>query len=648
MTESKGKYYLTTAIAYTSGKPHIGNVYEIVLADAICRYKRLTGYDVRFQTGTDEHGQKVEEKAKAAGITPKQFVDEVSEVIKGQFDVMNVSYDKFMRTTDPYHEKQIQKMFKKFYDQGDIYKGKYEGMYCQECEAFYTKSQLTEDGKCPICGSDVKPMEEEAYFFKMSKYAPQLIQYIEDHPEFIQPESRKNEMLNNFLKPGLQDLCVSRTSFTWGIPVDFDPKHVVYVWIDALSNYITGLGYDVDGNHDPLYKKYWPADLHLIGKDIVRFHTIYWPIMLMALGEPLPKQVFGHPWLLTGDSKMSKSAGNVIYADDLVSLFGVDATRFIMLHEMPFAQDGHVTYDLMIERINADLANNLGNLVNRTLSMQNKYFDGLIANPQDDEPVDDDLKKVVMDTVAQVEEKMNELRVQDSLDLILNLFSRCNKYIDETLPWSLAKDPEKTGRLSTVLYNLLESIRIAGVLLKAYLPDTADKILSSLNTQYTDYDSIQEFGQLETGMKITEKPQILFARLNEKEVQVKIDAIQAKVQLARQRESEKRPEEVSIEDFEKLDLRVGKVISCERHPDASKLYILKVDLGEEKPRQIVSGLASSYTPGQVMGKTIVVISNLKPAVIRGVESRGMLLAGKNDKEIAMVEVNGLQPGTKIQ
>ncbi len=647
MTESKGKYYLTTAIAYTSGKPHIGNVYEIVLADAICRYKRLTGYDVRFQTGTDEHGQKVEEKAKAAGITPKQFVDEVSEVIKGQFDVMNVSYDKFMRTTDPYHERQIQKMFKKFYDQGDIYKGSYEGMYCQECEAFYTKSQLNEEGKCPICGSDVKPMKEEAYFFKMSKYADRLIQYIEDHPEFIQPESRKNEMLNNFLKPGLQDLCVSRTSFTWGIPVDFDPKHVVYVWIDALSNYITGLGYDVDGNHDPLYNKYWPADLHLIGKDIVRFHTIYWPIMLMALGEPLPKQVFGHPWLLTGDSKMSKSAGNVIYADDLVSLFGVDATRFIMLHEMPFAQDGHVTYDLMIERINADLANNLGNLVNRTLSMQNKYFNGVVANPHDDEPVDEDLKKVVLDTVAQVEEKMNELRVQDSLDLILDLFSRCNKYIDETMPWALAKDPEKTGRLSTVLYNLLESVRIAAVLLKAYLPETAEKILTSLNTELTDYDTIHTFGQLETGTVITDHPQILFARLNEKEVMDKVNAIQEKVAKARKKEAEKVAE-VSIDDFAKLDLRVGKVLSCERHPDADKLYILKVDLGEEKPRQIVSGLASSYTPGQVMGKTIVVIANLKPAQIRGVESRGMLLAGKNDKEIAVVEVNGLQPGTKIQ
>lgn len=642
----KGKYYITTAIAYTSGKPHIGNVYEIVLADAIARYKRLTGYDVRFQTGTDEHGQKVEEKAKAAGVTPKEFVDKVSSEIKEQFDVMNVSYDKFIRTTDPYHEKQVQKIFRRFYEQGDIYKGKYEGMYCQECEAFYTKSQLTADGKCPVCGHDVKPMEEEAYFFKMSKYAPRLIKYIEEHPDFIQPESRKNEMLNNFLKPGLQDLCVSRTSFSWGIPVDFDPKHVIYVWIDALSNYITGLGYDADGNSSELYKKYWPADLHLIGKDIVRFHTIYWPIMLMALGEPLPKQVFGHPWLLTGDAKMSKSAGNVIYADDLVSLFGVDAVRFIMLHEMPFAQDGHVTYDLMIDRINADLANNLGNLVNRTLSMENKYFNGLVSNPHDDEPVDEELKQAVSDTVRLVNAKMDELRVADAIQLILDLFSRCNKYIDETMPWSLAKDPNKSGRLATVLYNLLEAIRTAGVLLKAYLPDTADKILKSLNTVHTDYDSIQTFGQLETGITITDHPEILFARLNEKEVMAKVDVINARIAKERAVQAEKK-REVTVDDFDKLDLRVGRVVSCEHHPNADKLYVLQVDLGEDKPRQIVSGLASSYTPGQVIGKNIVVIANLKPHVFRGVESRGMLLAGKNDKEIAVVEVNGLKPGTKI-
>ena len=620
----KGKYYITTAIAYTSGKPHIGNVYEIVLADAIARYKRLTGYDVRFQTGTDEHGQKVEEKAKAAGVTPKEFVDKVSGEIKEQFDVMNVSYDKFIRTTDPYHEKQVQKIFRRFYEQGDIYKGKYEGMYCQECEAFYTKSQLTADGKCPVCGHDVKPMEEEAYFFKMSKYAPRLIKYIEEHPDFIQPESRKNEMLNNFLKPGLQDLCVSRTSFSWGIPVDFDPKHVIYVWIDALSNYITGLGYDADGNSSELYKKYWPADLHLIGKDIVRFHTIYWPIMLMALGEPLPKQVFGHPWLLTGDAKMSKSAGNVIYADDLVSLFGVEAVRFIMLHEMPFAQDGHVTYDLMIDRINSDLANNLGNLVNRTLSMENKYFNGLVSNPHDDEPVDEELKQAVSDTVRLVNAKMDELRVADAIQLILDLFSRCNKYIDETMPWSLAKDPGKSGRLATVLYNLLESIRTAGVLLKAYLPDTADKILKSLNTVHTDYDSIQSFGQLETGITITDHPEILFARLNEKEVMAKVDVINARIAKERAVQAEKK-QEVTVDDFDKLDLRVGRVVSCEHHPNADKLYVLQVDLGEDKPRQIVSGLASSYTPGQVIGKNIVVIANLKPHVFRGVESRGMLL-----------------------
>ncbi len=608
----KGKYYITTAIAYTSGKPHIGNVYEIVLADAIARYKRLTGYDVRFQTGTDEHGQKVEEKAKAAGVTPKEFVDKVSGEIKEQFDVMNVSYDKFIRTTDPYHEKQVQKIFRRFYEQGDIYKGKYEGMYCQECEAFYTKSQLTADGKCPVCGHDVKPMEEEAYFFKMSKYAPRLIKYIEEHPDFIQPESRKNEMLNNFLKPGLQDLCVSRTSFSWGIPVDFDPKHVIYVWIDALSNYITGLGYDADGNSSELYKKYWPADLHLIGKDIVRFHTIYWPIMLMALGEPLPKQVFGHPWLLTGDAKMSKSAGNVIYADDLVSLFG---------------------------------ANNLGNLVNRTLSMENKYFNGLVSNPHDDEPVDEELKQAVSDTVRLVNAKMDELRVADAIQLILDLFSRCNKYIDETMPWSLAKDPGKSGRLATVLYNLLEAIRTAGVLLKAYLPDTADKILKSLNTVHTDYDSIQSFGQLETGITITDHPEILFARLNEKEVMAKVDVINARIakeravqaaRIAKERAVQaKKKQEVTVDDFDKLDLRVGRVVSCEHHPNADKLYVLQVDLGEDKPRQIVSGLASSYTPGQVIGKNIVVIANLKPHVFRGVESR------------AVVEVNGLKPGTKI-
>ena len=646
MTENKGPYYITTAIAYTSGKPHIGNVYEIVLADSIARYKRLIGYDVRFQTGTDEHGQKVEEKAKKAGKTPKEFVDEVSGIIKGQFDCMNISYDKFIRTTDEYHEKQVQKIFKKLYDQGDIYKGHYDGLYCQECEAFYTPSQITEDGKCPVCGGPLKPMKEEAYFFRMSKYADRLIKYIEDHPHFIQPESRKNEMLNNFLKPGLQDLCVSRTSFKWGIPVDFDPKHVVYVWIDALTNYITGLGYDVDGNSDPLFKKYWPADLHLIGKDIVRFHTIYWPIMLMALDLPLPKQVFGHPWLLTGDAKMSKSKGNVIYADDLVNLFGVDAVRYIMIHEMPFAQDGHITYDLMIERINSDLANNLGNLVNRTLSMQNKYFNGMIANPGAEEPVDEELKKTVKETVANVNAHMDTLHVADAVQDILDLFSRCNKYIDETEPWKLAKDPDKSTRLATVLYNLMESVRIAAILLRPYLPDTSDKILKALNTKETDYDTVNTFGLLEEGNQITDKPEILFARLNEKEVMEKVDAIQAEQKKAAKRQQEAKPI-VDITDFEKLDLRVGKVLSCEKHPNADKLLILKVDLGEEKPRQIVSGLAQSYTPGQVIGKSIVVIANLKSSVIRGVESNGMLLAGKQGKEIALVEVNGMEPGCRI-
>ncbi len=644
--ENKGPYYLTTAIAYTSGKPHIGNVYEIVLADAIARYKRQVGYDVRFQTGTDEHGQKVEEKATKAGVSPKAFVDEVSKEIKNQFDVMNVSYDKFMRTTDPYHEKQVQKIFKKLYDKGDIYKGHYDGLYCQECEAFYTKSQITEDGKCPVCDGELKEMQEEAYFFKMSKYSDRLIKYIEDHPHFIQPESRKNEMINNFLKPGLQDLCVSRTSFKWGIPVDFDPKHVVYVWIDALTNYITGLGYDVDGNNDPLFDKYWPADLHLIGKDIVRFHTIYWPIMLMALGVPLPKQIFGHPWLLTGDSKMSKSKGNVIYADDLVSLFGTDAVRYIMLHEMPFAQDGHITYDLMIERINSDLANNLGNLVNRTLSMENKYFNGVVANPNEVEDVDADLKSVAMNTVKLVDESMDTLHVADAIDHILNLFSRCNKYIDETEPWKLAKDPEKIGRLATVLYNLLESVRIGAILLKPYLPETAEKILQSLNTEKTSEDDLT-FGLLENGSKITDKPEILFARLKEEEVMAKVEEIQNRIKKEVKEAKKEVKGEVTIDDFAKLDLRVGKVLSCEKHPDADKLLILTVDLGEGKPRQIVSGLAASYTPGQMIGKHVVVIANLAKVTIRGEESNGMLLAGKENGQIAVVEVNGLSAGTKI-
>ncbi|NCB32372.1 MAG: methionine--tRNA ligase [Erysipelotrichia bacterium] len=648
MTEKK-PYYITTAITYTSGKPHIGNVYEIVLADSIARYKRMEGYDVRFQTGTDEHGQKVEERAKAQNKSPKQFVDEIAGIVKQQFDCMNVSYDKFIRTTDPYHEAQVQKIFKKLYDQGDIYKGSYEGMYCQECEAFYTKNQLTEDDKCPVCGSDVKPMKEEAYFFRMSKYAPRLIKYIEEHPHFIEPESRKNEMLNNFLKPGLQDLCVSRTSFTWGVQVPFDPKHVVYVWIDALSNYITGLGYDVDGNSDEAFKKYWPADLHLIGKDIIRFHTIYWPIMLMALDLPLPTQIFGHPWLLTGDSKMSKSKGNVIYADDLAELFGQDAVRFIMLHEMPFAQDGHVTYELMIDRINSDLANNLGNLVNRTISMQNKYFNGLVTDPGIDDPADELLKKTCLDAVRTIREKMDELKVADSIDEILELVSKCNKYIDENKPWALAKDPDQISRLAAVLYNLLEAIRFAGVLLSPYLPTAAERILNQLNTKQRDFASLEKFGNLENGIKVTEKPEILFARLDEKETMDKVEKIQERIAASMPKEEKKdtlKPE-ITVQDFSRADLKVGRVVTCEKHPDADTLLILKVDLGNGDVRQIVSGLAKSYTPGQMIGKYVVVIANLKSAVIRGKESQGMLLAGKNEEEIAVVEVNGLRPGTKI-
>ena len=643
--ENKGKYYITTAIAYTSGKPHIGNVYEIVLADSIARYKRMTGYDVRFQTGTDEHGQKVEEKAKAEGVSPKEFVDHTAAVIREQFDCMNVSYDKFIRTTDPDHEKQVQKIFQKLYDKGDIYKGEYEGLYCKECEAFYTSSQL-KDGKCPVCGGEVTPTSEEAYFFKMSKYADRLMQYIEDHPHFIQPESRKNEMINNFLKPGLQDLCVTRTSFSWGIPVPFDPKHVIYVWIDALSNYITGLGYDADGNSSPLFSKYWPADLHLIGKDIIRFHTIYWPIMMMALDLPLPEQIFGHPWLLTGDSKMSKSKGNVIYADDLVSLFGIDAVRYIMLHEMPFSQDGHVTYDLMIDRINSDLANNLGNLVNRTITMQNKYFNGAVANPGVSAPVDDELKETAIKTVADIDSDMAQLKVSDSIQKILNLLDRCNKYIDETTPWTLAKDPDQIGRLATVLYNLLETIRISAVLLTPYLPETSAKILDQLHTEKRSYDTIDSFGQLETDINVTDKPEILFVRLDQKEIMNKVHAVEETVAAQRKKQAEKM-EQITVEDFQKVVLKVGRVTSCEKHPDADTLLIEQIDLGDGESRQIVSGIASSYTPGQMIGKHVVVITNLKPAVIRGQRSEGMLLAGKNGKEVVVAEVNGLAPGTRI-
>ena len=637
--ENKGKYYITTAIAYTSGKPHIGNVYEIVLADAIARYKRETGYDVRFQTGTDEHGQKIEEKAKAAGKTPQEFVDGVAAIIKEQFDTMNVSYDKFMRTTDAHHEAQVQKMFKKLYEQGDIYKSEYEGWYCTPCESFYTESQLV-DGKCPDCGREVQKAKEEAYFFKMSKYADRLMKHIEENPHFIQPESRKNEMVNNFIKPGLQDLCVSRTSFKWGIPVDFDPKHVVYVWIDALTNYITGLGFDLDGNHDELFNHYWPADVHLIGKDILRFHTIYWPIMLMALDVELPKQVFGHPWLLVGEGKMSKSKGNVIYADELVKYFGRDAVRYIMLHEMPFAQDGTVTYELMIERINSDLANILGNLVNRTISMTNKYFGGTITNPQVSEEVDAELLAMVQALPGKVEKCMNDLKVQDAIDEIIAVLRRSNKYIDETMPWSLAKDEAKKDRLATVLYNLLESIRIAAIILRSYLPETAEKILDQIGTQQRSMDSALTFGSLETGINVVAKPEILFARIDEKEMLEKIEADKEPKVV----KPEGKPE-ITIDDFAKVELRVGTVVKCEKHPKADKLLVSQIDLGYET-RQIVSGIASHYKPEEMVGKKVVVVVNLKPAKLRGVESQGMILAGENGDDLGLLTVD-LPDGSEI-
>ena len=639
------KYYITTAIAYTSGKPHIGNTYEIVLADSIARYKRMLGYDVFFQTGTDEHGQKIEDKAKAAGVAPQQFVDQVAGQIKEIWDLMNTSYDKFMRTTDPDHERQVQKIFKKLYDQGDIYKSEYEGWYCKPCESFFTESQIV-DGKCPDCGAPVEKAKEEAYFFRMSKYADRLLKHIEDHPEFIQPESRKNEMINNFIKPGLQDLCVSRTSFTWGVPVDFDPKHVVYVWIDALTNYITGLGYDCEGNHGEKFKHYWPADVHLIGKDILRFHTIYWPIMLMALDLPLPKQVFGHPWLLVGEGKMSKSKGNVIYADDLVRYFGVDAVRYIMLHEMPFAQDGTVTYELMIERINSDLANILGNLVNRTLSMTNKYFGGLVHNANVSDPIDDELIALAKATPANVQKKMDELRVADAIDEIFALLRRSNKYIDETMPWALGKDETKKDRLATVLYNLLESIRIAAVLLESYLPETSKAILDQLNTQQRSYDSVLTFGQLEDGIHVTPKPQILFARIDEKEMLEKIEAEQPKK--APVKPAEPAKPQITIDDFAKIEMKVGQVLSCEKHPKADKLLVSQIDIGEEKPRQIVSGIAGSYKPEQMIGKKVVVITNLAPAKLRGVESQGMILAGMGEDQIEVLSVEKLPVGSTVR
>ena len=642
--ENKGKYYLTTAIAYTSGKPHIGNNYEIVMADSIARFKRKEGYDVFFQTGTDEHGQKIELKAAEAGVTPKEFVDGVAGTIKGLCDLLNISYDKFIRTTDDYHEKQVQKIFKRLYQQGDIYKGSYEGLYCTPCESFWTESQLV-DGKCPDCGREVKPAKEEAYFFKMSKYADKLIQHINEHPEFIQPVSRKNEMMNNFLLPGLQDLCVSRTSFKWGIPVDFDEKHVVYVWLDALTNYITGIGYDAEGNSTEQYKKLWPADLHLIGKDIIRFHTIYWPIFLMALGEELPKQVFGHPWLLMNNDKMSKSRGNVIYADDLVDYFGVDAVRYYVLHEMPYENDGNATWELIAERLNSDLANTLGNLVNRTISMSNKYFGGVVTdkgaqlNPNDS-VIDEDLKKTVTGAYAKVIDKMATLRVADALTEIFAIFKRCNKYIDETEPWVLAKEEAKSDRLSTVLYNLTEGIVIGASLLEPFMPETAQKIVTQLHTSLRDFDRLEEFGLYESGSRVTDKPEILFARLDMKEVAAKEEELkQAMMEAAKAEESSaageeaavidiEPKEEISYDDFAKMQFQVGEIIACEAVPKSKKLLCSQVRVGSQV-RQIVSGIKAHYTPEEMVGKKVMVLVNLKPAKLAGVISEGMLLCAED-------------------
>ena len=625
---AKEKFYMTTAIAYTSGKPHIGNTYEIVLADSIARFKRQQGYDVFFQTGTDEHGQKIELKAEEAGITPKEYVDNVSTEIKRIWDLMNTSYDKFIRTTDDYHEKQVQKIFKKLYDQGDIYKGHYEGMYCTPCESFFTESQLV-DGKCPDCGRPCTPAKEEAYFFKMSKYAPRLIKYINEHPKFIQPVSRKNEMMNNFLLPGLQDLCVSRTSFSWGIPVDFDPKHVTYVWLDALTNYITGIGYDCDGNSSELFNKNWPADLHLIGKDIIRFHTIYWPIFLMALDLPLPKQVFGHPWLLQGDGKMSKSKGNVIYADDLVDFFGVDAVRYFVLHEMPFENDGVITWELMVERLNSDLANTLGNLVNRTISMSNKYFNGVVTKTGVEEDVDADLKAVVTGTKAKVAAKMEDLRVADSITEIFNLFKRCNKYIDETMPWALAKDEAKKDRLAEVLYNLVESITIGASLLESFMPETTEKILAQLNGEKRSYEELDQFGLYPSGNKVTDKPEILFQRLDLKEILEKVEAMKA----AQAKPEEPvididAKEEITFDDFGKMQFQVGEIIACEEVKKSRKLLCSQVKIGSQV-KQIVSGIKGHYTAEEMVGKKVMVLVNLKPAKLAGVLSEGMLLCAED-------------------
>ncbi len=624
----KKKYYLTTAIAYTSGKPHIGNTYEVVLADSIVRFKREQGYEVRFQTGTDEHGQKIELKAEEAGITPKEFVDGVAGQIKDIWDMMNTSYDRFIRTTDADHERQVQKIFKKLYDQGDIYKGYYEGMYCTPCESFFTPSQLV-DGKCPDCGRECQSAKEEAYFLKLSKYAERLIEHINTHPEFIQPESRKNEMMNNFLLPGLQDLCVSRTSFKWGVPVDFDDKHVVYVWLDALSNYITGLGYDVDGDNDSLFEKFWPADLHLIGKDILRFHTIYWPIMLMALDLPLPKQVFGHPWLLQGEGKMSKSKGNVIYADDLVSLFGVDAVRYFVLHEMPFENDGVITWELLVERMNSDLANTLGNLVNRTISMSNKYFDGVVTNAGQTEEIDKELLELIASTPAKVEERMDKLRVADAISEVFALFKRCNKYIDETMPWALAKDENAKDRLATVLYNLISGIQVGASLLYSFMPETTEAILKQINGKKLTLEEMKTFGNYVSGTKVVEKPEILFARLDVEEVLEKA----AKLQPEETQEEEPgidipAKEEITFEDFEKMQFQVGEIIACEEVKKSKKLLCSQVKIGSQV-KQIVSGIKAHYTPEEMVGKKVMVLVNLKPAKLAGVLSEGMLLCAED-------------------
>ena len=629
----KQKYYITTAIAYTSGKPHIGNTYEVVLADAIARYKRLEGYDVFFQTGTDEHGQKIELKAEEAGVTPKEFVDKVSGEIKNIWDLMNTSYDKFIRTTDEDHEKQVKKIFKKMYAKGDIYKGHYEGMYCTPCESFFTESQLV-DGKCPDCGRPCVPAKEEAYFFKMSKYADRLIQYIKDHPEFIQPESRKNEMMNNFLLPGLQDLCVSRTSFKWGIPVDFDPKHVVYVWLDALTNYITGIGYDCDGDSTEQFKKLWPADLHLIGKDIIRFHTIYWPIFLMSLDLPLPKQVFGHPWLLQGDGKMSKSKGNVLYADELVDFFGVDAVRYFVLHEMPFENDGVITWELMVERLNSELTYTLGTLVNRTISMSNKYFGGVVENRGATEPVDDDLKAFALEVPGRVTAKMDKLRVADAITEVFSLFKRLNKYIDETMPWALAKDEAKQDRLATVLYNLVEGISMGASLLEAFMPETTERILKQLNAEKRGFENLNVFGLYPSGNKVADKPEIHFGRLDVKEVMEKVEKLHPHVEeLAAEEKAgiDLEPKaEITFEDFEKMQFQVGEIISCEAVKKSKKLLCSQVKIGSQV-RQIVSGIKAHYTPEEMVGKKVMVLTNLKPAKLAGVLSEGMILCAEDEE-----------------